>query len=248
MNEKRKRYATSISKLIYDSDALNMLSACRSTKEKALLSLAWITGGRATELMNVKVSDIREQGAYVLIKLDTLKKRNTEQQFQITTRTLRYNLSGDRENIFLTFIVMRCRNLDREHYFVSGKSKPLTTSWARKTMKRISIKGMNRHISLYHLRHSLFTQFIKNGGTLSELMHLKGASDINSCRPYIHATDFIMPRLDRKDGLGVDEGLGFDRALSQLTSGANYLDNELKEVKKTLEEYREKKRNKQVIL
>jgi site-specific recombinase XerD len=243
MIEKRKRYATSISKLIYDSDALNMLSACKNTKEKALLSLAWITGGRATELMNVKVSDIREQGAYVLIKLDTLKKRNTEQQFQITTRTLRYNLSGERENIFLTFIVMRSRSLDRECYFISGKQKPLTTSWARKTMKKISIKGMERHISLYHLRHSLFTQFIKNGGTLSELMHLKGASDINSCKPYIHATDFIMPRLDRKDGLGVDEGMGFARATSQLTSGANYLDSEIQDVIKTLEEYKEKRKS-----
>lgn len=234
---KRKRYATSISKMVYDSDALNMFSVCRSHKEKALLSLAWITGGRASELMNVKVKDIKPIGnTFVLIKLDTLKKRNTEQRFQTTERTLRYNLTGDRQNPFLTYIVMRNNSLDSDAYFISGKKKNLTTSWARKTMKKISIKGINRHISLYHLRHSLFTQFIKNGGTLSELMHLKGASDINSCKPYIHATDFVMPTLDRSDSLGIDSGLGFARATSQLTSGANYLDTDTKEVAKFVEE------------
>jgi site-specific recombinase XerD len=242
-NQKRNRYVTSISKLVWDSDALNMLDACKNKKEMALLSLAWITGGRASELMNVKVCDIKPIGnTYVLIKLDTLKKRNTEQRFQTTERTLRYNLYGDRENVFLTFIVMRVKSLDPDCYFISGQKKPLTTSWARKTMKRISIKGINRHISLYHLRHSLFTQFIKNGGTLSELMHLKGASDINSCKPYIHATDFIMPKLDRKDGIGVDEGMGFARATSQLTSGVEYLAPDPKEVGQRMEEYREKRR------
>jgi integrase/recombinase XerD len=183
-----------IPKTINDHD-INILLNRENTlsiREKTLIELIYATGIRASELINLKISDIQFNQNTIRVT----GKGSKERIIPIHEEALELiKLYWDIEIESHNKIIKKSRNLFiREFLFVNKKSERLTRQGLWYILKTISKKlGIDpKSLSPHILRHTFATHLLFNGVPLRHLQEMLGHSSISTTQIYTHLSDSFI--------------------------------------------------------
>lgn len=177
------RYRTDPSQgVVNEKEVLDMLKACKNVKEKAVISFLWLTGCRVSEALAITTNDIELSPWLLTIKLPTLKKkRKADQEFKITYRILKFKRNDINPNPFIESFITYYKSIKEGLIF------PMSDRTIERIVNRVSKKALGRILAPHHIRHSRLTYLAEKGYPIHFLQYFKGASDIKSVAPYLHA-------------------------------------------------------------
>ena len=166
-------------------DAANKDSSYRGIRNKAMLSLLYASGMRVSELVNLKVNQIRFDTGFVNVEGKGGKERmvpipqNVTELLKFYIDTVYKKLLPKdfilEEKIFLFPVVYQ------------KKIKPISRQLFWSILKKIiSQSGITKNISPHTLRHSLATHLLKKGANIRLLQVLLGHEQLTTVQVYTH--------------------------------------------------------------
>jgi len=167
------------------------LSKPLGLRDKAMLETLYATGLRITELVSLKLDDIRaDMMPFVLVR----GKRDKERIVPLGGEAYRYvkryldesrgEILGKKRSPFL-FITSRGGHISRKTFWV------LVGLYARKA-------GIRKNIYPHLLRHSFATHLLEHGADLRSVQTLLGHSDITTTQIYTEVSRERLRRLYNK--------------------------------------------------
>lgn len=172
------RYSVDIEHLVTKEEALKLLHGIKRLRDKAIISILYLTGARPGEILELTTDDVRVTDREFEIKLTTLKQK--EGKFHVKKRTLVFHRPLPSDDFIETFI---------EYYntLPSGPLFKMSDRNLRYIIERSAKKILGFPLCPYNFRHTRMTEFAAEGRGIEELKYLKGATDIRSIAPYLHA-------------------------------------------------------------
>lgn len=156
-------------------------------RDKALLSLAFSTGLRVSDLVNINMKkNIKKfDGQYALVFNMKKVKRRHVSKIQPKVKKL-IDLYLDKTNRTYE---------DDDYLFKAHKGKVnqslSTRSVANLIDNRVRTAGINKHITPHGARHSAITMAANNGVDLVRLKQFAGHKNINTTARYTHLTNTL---------------------------------------------------------
>lgn len=175
------RRFTSADKDIVSADDLSDMSDLlkidnfQDLQKKLIIHLLWDTGMRLSELLDIKISDINEQG---IDGLRTAKVR--------TRKSMRYNLviwGADTNDLMNRYLAMRlCKDTVNTHLLVNPKTGKTYTprSIQRWITELTDLAMLDKKITPHSFRHGKANYILDQGGSVRDvsalLRHVKPES------------------------------------------------------------------------
>ena len=160
-----------------------------SLRDSAIIELIYATGIRASELINIKITDIDFNEASLRI----LGKGSKERIIPIHDLALKLISSYWKNEIYNHNKLVKNKNIKfkRDFLFLNIHGKKLTRQGLWYIIKTISKKlGLDiNKISPHILRHTFATHLLYNGVPLRHLQELLGHSNISTTQIYTHLSD-----------------------------------------------------------
>ena len=160
-----------------------------SLRDSAIIELIYATGIRASELINIKITDIDFNEATLRI----LGKGSKERIIPIHDLALKLISKYWKNEIFNHNKKVNNKNIkfNRNLLFLNVQGKKLTRQGLWYIIKNISKKlGLDiNNVSPHILRHTFATHLLYNGVPLRHLQELLGHSNISTTQIYTHLSD-----------------------------------------------------------
>jgi len=152
-----------------------LYSTIRNTKHKIAVALMYSTGMRVGEVVSLKIKDIDSLNNKIIIR----KPKGKVDRVVLLD-----------EKIFL-LIKEYLSEYNPKEYFLNGEKGGQYSSRSIQMIVKSACKKANieKNISTHSMRHSCFTQLIKNGTDLRTVQRLAGHKNINTTAGYIRITD-----------------------------------------------------------
>jgi len=151
------------------------LSAALAQRDQTMLEVFYAGGMRVSEIINVKLEDLKLELGYILVRGKGDKERIVPIGKAAQERISAY-LSDGREALLKGKI--------SSMLFVQRGGGKLTRQWVWQMVKDASDSG--RHASPNMLRHSCATHMVENGADLRTVQTILGHSDISTTQVYTH--------------------------------------------------------------
>ncbi len=160
-----------------------------SLRDSTIIELIYATGIRASELINIKITDIDFNEATLRI----LGKGSKERIIPIHDLALKLISKYWKNEIFNHNKKVNNKNIkfNRNLLFLNVQGKKLTRQGLWYIIKNISKKlGLDiNNVSPHILRHTFATHLLYNGVPLRHLQELLGHSNISTTQIYTHLSD-----------------------------------------------------------
>jgi integrase/recombinase XerD len=184
----RPRFGRKLPHALAESEMLRLIEAPKPTTERglrdrALLSVAYAAGLRATELVSLRAGDV-DLGRGVLAVTGKGNKRRLVPLGEVAIEHLEeYLAARDRTS-------KGARSLSRSSVLFPGPSgKPLTRQALWKIVRRMArVAGIRNPVHPHQLRHSFATHLLSGGADLRTVQTLLGHSDIATTEIYTHVS------------------------------------------------------------
>jgi integrase/recombinase XerD len=157
----------------------------------ALVELTYSTGLRVTELVSLKLNDIRKNEPFIIVKGKGNKERLvplSEPAFAAIEEYLPYRTHFYDEN-----------KQKNNNFLFPSKTGQFYISRIRffQMLKELGFKaGLDpTHISPHALRHAFATHLLQNGADLRIIQELLGHSDISTTEIYTHITNSELQKM-----------------------------------------------------
>lgn len=181
------KYEADIEHLITDEEIFLMFKTCRDLRERAMLSILYLTGARPSEIIrNKERSDLeltREKievtPGKITIQLPVLKRKGRG-KFALRLRNLVYPRPIP-PNKYIEAIV---RYVDLEA-IPKQPLFPFCDERVRQIVRRISTEALGFRLCPYNFRHTRLTKFYKTHSDKDTMM-FKGSDDPRTLKPYVH--------------------------------------------------------------
>ncbi|MDY0161689.1 site-specific tyrosine recombinase XerD [Desulfobotulus sp.] len=149
-------------------------------RDRAMLELLYATGLRVSELMGLKVTDLRMDAGFLRVRGKGSRERAVP--FHMKARqSLDLYIREGRPRILKTRM--------SDYLFVGGSGKPLTRQAFWKNLKTHTLRaGIVRHITPHSLRHAFATHLLEGGADLRVVQALLGHADIATTQIYTHVS------------------------------------------------------------
>lgn len=174
---------------LYDNQIEELLSSNRARtdelmiRDQAILEVLYYSGIRASELINIKLSDVN----FRLRIIHVLGKGNKERVVPFTSecqktiedylKNLRPKLAEKNEQISI-------------YLFLNNHGQKLTTRGLEFILKNIEQKtGLSLNLHPHLLRHTFATHLLEAGANLREIQELLGHESINTTQVYTHVSE-----------------------------------------------------------
>ena len=147
-------------------------------RNKAMFELLYATGLRVTELINLQITDIDLENAF----LKVLGKGSKERIVPINDVAIKYM------KIYINdYYPLLLKGKVSTYLFISNANKPISRQGFFKIIKKeAKEKGIEKEISPHVLRHSFATHLLNHGADLRIIQELLGHSDISTTQIYTH--------------------------------------------------------------
>jgi integrase/recombinase XerD len=161
----------------------------RGLRDRAMLELAYGSGLRVSELVNLRLSAVNLEAGIVVI----FGKGNKERLVPFGERAsgaLKAYLKDGRPELLkerrsnVLFVARAGRPMTRQAFFKNLKSRA------------IAVPGLNR-VHPHALRHSFATHLLLGGADLRSVQEMLGHSDISTTQIYTHLTRTHLRRVHR---------------------------------------------------
>jgi integrase/recombinase XerD len=147
-------------------------------RDAALLELLYATGLRASELIQLTLSDVHTSGGYVKVKGKGGKERLVPVGEMAAVQLDDYLLQGRPAFV---------KHRQVPYVFVNRAAQGLTRQGLWKIVKRhVRVAGITTEVSPHTLRHSFATHLLEGGVDLRSLQHMLGHTDISTTQIYTH--------------------------------------------------------------
>lgn len=160
------------------------LSQARASRDRAMLEVLYAGALRVSEIIGLKLEDLKLESGYVLVRGKGDKERivplgrAAQEVLQQYLRTARPELSGGKTSSFV-FLARGARQITRQRVWqMVGAASALSS----------------RHASPHMLRHSCATHMVENGADLRTVQTILGHADISTTQVYTH---LALDRLNR---------------------------------------------------
>ena len=158
-----------------------VLKKTANEKHRLLLALAYGAGLRVSEVVKIKVEDIRFLDNVILVRQG---KGNKDRITLLPSR--------------LVASLQRVAALKRPHdyLFQSQRGGPLTTRTAQKVFQQAKERaGISSKTSFHSLRHSFATHLLENGTDIRYVQELLGHNSIVTTQRYTHVSKHMIRRI-----------------------------------------------------
>lgn len=146
----------------------------------ALFSCAYLTGGRISEILELKYSNITKEGDWLIVRLPNLKNKKT------TFKDCLINLNVEKpflRYLLKYYIMQKAKNIDLDCYLFTTNSKT-NKRMNRTTAYRIFIKVFKSNPHFFRkLRASHLLEYFKFDAKM--LQQYMGWANIISSEPYL---------------------------------------------------------------
>jgi len=151
------------------------LSAALAQRDQTMLEVFYAGGLRVSEIINVKLEDLKLELGHILVRGKGDKERIVPIGKAAQERISAY-LSDGREALLKGKI--------SSLLFVRRGGGRMTRQWVWQMVKDASASG--RHASPHMLRHSCATHMVENGADLRTVQTILGHADISTSQIYTH--------------------------------------------------------------
>ena len=160
------------------------LSQALAMRDRAMLEVLYAGAVRVSEIINVKLEDLKLEMGYVLVRGKGDKERIVP-------------LGGAAQDIVQTYIrdarPVLAAGKSSPTLFVARGAKPITRQRVWQMVNATS-EQTGRHASPHMLRHSCATHMVENGADLRTVQTILGHADISTTQVYTH---LALDRLNR---------------------------------------------------
>lgn len=174
---KRPRKEKKLPQIIDKQYLLNSLSKIENIKHKAILSLAFSTGLRVSEVINLKITDIDSKRMIIDIKQ---AKGNKDRIVP---------LSG---NILNLLRIYYKQYKPKEYLFNGQKSLKYSAESCNKIVKKYLGEECHFHL----LRHSCFTTLLESGTDLRVIQKIAGHQSVKTTEIYTHVSVNMLNKVN----------------------------------------------------
>lgn len=151
------------------------LSAALAQRDRAMVEMLYAGGLRVSEIVNVKLEDLKLEMGHVLVRGKGDKERIVPMG-RAAQEEIRTYLGDGRETLLKGKI--------SSMLFVRRGGGRLSRQWVWQMVKDASASG--RHASPHMLRHSCATHMVENGADLRTVQTILGHADISTSQIYTH--------------------------------------------------------------
>jgi integrase/recombinase XerD len=151
------------------------VSAALAQRDQTMLEVFYAGGMRVSEIINVKLEDLKLEFGYILVRGKGDKERIVPIGKAAQERLSAY-LADGREALLKGKI--------SSILFVRRGGGRMTRQWVWQMVKDASASG--RHASPHMLRHSCATHMVENGADLRTVQTILGHADISTSQIYTH--------------------------------------------------------------
>ncbi len=159
-------------------------------RNRAILELLYATGGRISELLNLKTGDIDLDSSFLLLYGKRKKERVVP--FGDPARdALSEYLTTSRPHLL--------KAVSGSILFLNRFGRKLSRQWVWKRLKRYALSaGIQKSLSPHILRHSFATHMLIGGADLRTLQALLGHADISTTQVYTHLKGTELKKMHEK--------------------------------------------------
>jgi len=164
------------------------VSQARAARDHVMLEVFYAGALRVSELINVKLEDLKLELGYVLVRGKGDKERivplgaAAQEIIQSYLRDARPVLGAGKSS---------------PHLFIARGAKPITRQRVWQLVNAASA-GTGRHASPHMLRHSCATHMVENGADLRTVQTILGHADISTTQVYTHLALDRLSRVHRQ--------------------------------------------------
>jgi site-specific recombinase XerD len=165
----------SLPKVISLAQVKRMIEVCDNIKHKCIVSLLYSAGLRRSELLNLKISDIKSDRKLILIK----DAKGGKDRFT----TLGNKMLSDLRKYYKVY--------KPKTYLFEGKpEKKYSESSVRIIVKKAALKAnIQEKVTPHMLRHSFATHLLENGTNIRTIQILLGHNSIKTTELYTHVAN-----------------------------------------------------------
>ncbi len=150
-------------------------------RDKLVIELLYSTGIRVSELVNIKIKDIKINEKQILI----LGKGNKERIVlfgELAKQTLKEYLNTNKE--------LFTGNINNQYLFINKNKNHLSTNKIELIVKDVLKKSaLKLNISPHTLRHTFATHLLENGADLKSVQELLGHENLKTTAIYTHISN-----------------------------------------------------------
>ena len=148
-------------------------------RDRAILELLYATGLRASELINLKLSNIDLSLGCLRMEDERLIPYGNKAKEAINT----YLFDARKE------MLRQKHNLESEYVFFNYNGEPMSRQGLWKLIKKYCIKaGIDKNITLNDLRHSFGAHLLENGADITAVQTMMGYNGSNTLTRYLSKT------------------------------------------------------------
>ncbi len=154
-------------------------------RDQAILELLYASGLRASELVDLEISN-------VFLKDHMLRIFGKERKERMVpfSNSAEFYLSKYIKDLRIKLLLKNLMGKTERHLFLNNQGKQLTTRGLEYILKEIEKKcGLPFALHPHALRHSFATHLLAGGADLRVIQELLGHENINTTSIYTHVTD-----------------------------------------------------------
>ncbi len=165
---KRKR---SLPKVLSNAEIRKVISQTVNLKHRLMMGLAYGSGLRVSELVNLKIEDLMFEKGTIFVKSGKGNKDRITLLPEKLKAPLRTYIAG--------------RNL-KEYLFISERGGKLTSRTPQAIFSKCVKKAkLKKHVTFHCLRHSFATHLLEKGVSIRYIQSLLGHSSIKTTERYL---------------------------------------------------------------
>lgn len=170
---RRPRKETKLPRVINHEELISKIKNISNLKHKAIITLAYSTGMRVSEVINLKLTDIDSKNMIIHIKNAKGQKDRIVTLSVNTLNILRLYYKAYKPNV---------------HLF-NGQS---SVKYSRTSCGNIVKKYLGEDKHFHLIRHSAMTKMLDNGTDLRVIQGIAGHSSPNTTARYLHLSNNIL--------------------------------------------------------
>ena len=159
-------------------------------RDRALLELLYATGARASEVANLKVSDLNLSIGYVRCFGKGSKERIIPLG-KMAIKAVKDYLEGSRLELLKPF--------SDDYLFLSRTGRGMDRIDVWRTVKKYALRaGMPKNLTSHTLRHCFATHLLSGGADLRSVQEMLGHVDISTTQIYTHVDQDRLKSIHKK--------------------------------------------------
>ena len=161
----------------------SLFSSCQNDKHRVILRLAYGSGLRRTEILNLRIADIETEDGKCRLRIR--KSKGKKDRYVVLSKKV---LTELREYF------IACR--PKEYLFNGMKKGERLSPGAIRHLLQVARKrsGIKKEFCLHTLRHSFASHALEDGMSLMTLQHQMGHNSIQTTMIYLHVSEVDVAR------------------------------------------------------